>query len=69
MAQFVFLCFAGKRSEEGLIQWMKRRTGPGAPTLESTDSAAQFIDSHKIAVVGFFDVRLSILIILTDNPY
>ncbi len=37
---------------------MKRRSGPGAPVLDSADSAAEFIDSHKIAVVGFFDVRL-----------
>uniref|UniRef100_A0A8P4G411 protein disulfide-isomerase n=1 Tax=Dicentrarchus labrax TaxID=13489 RepID=A0A8P4G411_DICLA len=49
--------FTGKRSVEGIIQWMKRRAGPGAPVLDSADSAAQFIDSHKIAVVGFFDVR------------
>lgn len=42
---------------------MKRRTGPGTPVLDSTDSAAQFIDSHNITVVGFFDVRLSILAI------
>ncbi|XP_035516453.1 protein disulfide-isomerase A2 [Morone saxatilis] len=47
--------FTGKRSVEGIIQWMKRRAGPGAPVLDSADSAAQFIDSHKIAVVGFFD--------------
>lgn len=43
-----------------MIEWMKRRTGPGAPVLDSADAAAQFIDSHKIAVVGFFDVCLSI---------
>ncbi|XP_045904159.1 protein disulfide-isomerase A2 [Micropterus dolomieu] len=47
--------FTGKRSVEGIIQWMKRRTGPGTPVLDSTDSAAQFIDSHNITVVGFFD--------------
>ncbi|XP_070841664.1 protein disulfide-isomerase A2 [Chaetodon trifascialis] len=47
--------YMGKRSTEGIIQWMKRRTGPGAPELDSADSAEQFIDSHKIAVVGFFE--------------
>lgn len=55
---FAVVCFPGKRSAEGIIQWMKRRTGPGAPVLDTADSAEQFIDSHKIAVVGFFDVRI-----------
>ncbi|XP_071360779.1 protein disulfide-isomerase A2 [Trachinotus anak] len=47
--------YTGKRSAEGIIQWMKRRTGPGAPVLDSAESAAQFIDAHNISVVGFFD--------------
>uniref|UniRef100_A0A8C9X8I3 protein disulfide-isomerase n=1 Tax=Sander lucioperca TaxID=283035 RepID=A0A8C9X8I3_SANLU len=47
--------YTGKRTANGIIQWMKRRAGPGAPVLDSADSAAQFIDSHNITVVGFFD--------------
>ncbi|XP_023149318.2 protein disulfide-isomerase A2 [Amphiprion ocellaris] len=47
--------FTGKRTVVGIMQWMKRRTGPGAPDLDSVDAAAQFIDSHNITVVGFFD--------------
>ncbi|KAM7010126.1 protein disulfide-isomerase A2 [Tautogolabrus adspersus] len=47
--------YTGKRSLEGIIEWMKRRVGPGAPVLDSTDSAAQFIDSSNITVVGFFE--------------
>ncbi|XP_042341616.1 LOW QUALITY PROTEIN: protein disulfide-isomerase-like [Plectropomus leopardus] len=47
--------YTGKRTAEGIIGWMKRRAGPGAPVLDSVDSAAQFIDSHNITVVGFFD--------------
>ncbi|XP_067441211.1 protein disulfide-isomerase A2 [Thunnus thynnus] len=47
--------FTGKRSVEGIIQWLKRRTGPGASVLDTADSAAQFIDTHNISVVGFFD--------------
>ncbi|KAI3352493.1 hypothetical protein L3Q82_005445 [Scortum barcoo] len=47
--------YTGKRSAEGIIQWMKRRAGPGALVLDSADSAAQFIDSHNVTVVGFFD--------------
>ncbi|XP_028419878.1 protein disulfide-isomerase A2 [Perca flavescens] len=47
--------YTGKRTTNGIIQWMKRHAGPGAPVLDSADSAAQFIDSHNITVVGFFD--------------
>ncbi|XP_060944685.1 protein disulfide-isomerase A2 [Limanda limanda] len=47
--------FTGKRTAEGIVQWMKRRSGPGAPLLDSAESAAQFIDAHDINVVGFFD--------------
>ncbi|XP_068583792.1 protein disulfide-isomerase A2 [Cebidichthys violaceus] len=47
--------YTGKRSKEGIIQWMKRRAGSGAPVLDSADSAAQFIESHNITVIGFFD--------------
>ncbi|XP_042371683.1 protein disulfide-isomerase-like, partial [Plectropomus leopardus] len=49
------VAYTGKRTAEGIIGWMKRRAGPGAPVLDSVDSAAQFIDSHNITVVGFFD--------------
>ncbi|XP_034087429.1 protein disulfide-isomerase A2 [Gymnodraco acuticeps] len=49
------LVFSGKRTAEGIVQWLKRHAGPGVPVLDSADSAAQFIDSHNINVVGFFD--------------
>lgn len=47
--------FNGKRSAEGIVQWLKRRSGPGAQELDSVAAAAQFIDSHNITVVGFFE--------------
>uniref|UniRef100_A0A8C5G3W5 Protein disulfide-isomerase n=1 Tax=Gouania willdenowi TaxID=441366 RepID=A0A8C5G3W5_GOUWI len=46
--------YSGKRTVEGITQWMKRHSGPGAPTLDSVKSAAQFIDAHNLTVVGFF---------------
>lgn len=46
--------YRGGRSVEGIIHWMKRQASPGAPTLDSPASAAQFIDAHNISVVGFF---------------
>ncbi|KAM6940211.1 protein disulfide-isomerase A2 [Xenentodon cancila] len=47
--------YTGKRSVVGIIQWLKRRAGPGAPELTSVGSAAEFINAHNITVVGFFD--------------
>ncbi|XP_077381306.1 protein disulfide-isomerase-like [Festucalex cinctus] len=46
--------YTGERTVTGIIQWLKRRTGPGASVLENADSAASFIDAHNITVVGFF---------------
>uniref|UniRef100_A0A8D2ZKW6 Protein disulfide-isomerase n=1 Tax=Scophthalmus maximus TaxID=52904 RepID=A0A8D2ZKW6_SCOMX len=47
--------YTGKRTAEGIVQWMKRRAGPGAAVLDSAESAAQHIEAHHITVVGFFD--------------
>ncbi|XP_008336351.2 protein disulfide-isomerase-like, partial [Cynoglossus semilaevis] len=47
--------YTGKRSAEGIIQWMKHRTSAGAAVLDSVESAAQFVEAHNISVVGFFD--------------
>ncbi|XP_051939669.1 protein disulfide-isomerase A2 [Hippocampus zosterae] len=46
--------FTGKRTVTGIIQWMKRRSGPGATVLADASSAASFVDAHNITVVGFF---------------
>ncbi|XP_040042015.2 protein disulfide-isomerase A2 [Gasterosteus aculeatus] len=46
--------FTGKRTSEGIIRWLERRAGPGAPLLDSADSAARFIEAHNITVIGFF---------------
>ena len=45
----------------GIIQWMKRRTGPGAQDIDTADSAAEFINAHNITVIGFFDVCFSLM--------
>ncbi|XP_016522670.1 protein disulfide-isomerase-like isoform X3 [Poecilia formosa] len=49
------LDYTGKRSVVGIIQWMKRRAGPGTSNLDFVDSAAKFIGTHNISVVGFFN--------------
>uniref|UniRef100_A0A8C6UC36 protein disulfide-isomerase n=1 Tax=Neogobius melanostomus TaxID=47308 RepID=A0A8C6UC36_9GOBI len=53
----------------GIIQWMKRRPSPGAPTLGSPASAAQFIDAHNISVVGFFKAVLDELYFDTAEEF
>ncbi|XP_014832926.1 PREDICTED: protein disulfide-isomerase-like isoform X2 [Poecilia mexicana] len=49
------LDYTGKRSVVGIIQWMKRRAGPGTSNLDFVDSAVKFISTHNISVVGFFN--------------
>ncbi|XP_034043969.1 protein disulfide-isomerase A2 isoform X2 [Thalassophryne amazonica] len=49
------ITYTGKRSAESLIRWLKRRTGPGATILDSSDAAEQFNNAHNISVVGFFE--------------
>ncbi|CAL8331865.1 unnamed protein product [Merluccius merluccius] len=47
--------FTGKRTAEGMVQWMLRRAGPGAAVLETPDAAAELLNTHNITVVGFFN--------------
>ncbi|XP_059902370.1 protein disulfide-isomerase A2 [Gadus macrocephalus] len=47
--------YTGKRTAEGIVQWMMRRAGPGAAVLETPDTATQLINTHNITVVGFFN--------------
>lgn len=51
----------GQRDAEGIVKWMKRKAGPGAILLEDEAGAAAFLDSHSVAVVGFFHVSLLIM--------
>ncbi|XP_045568505.1 protein disulfide-isomerase A2 isoform X2 [Salmo salar] len=46
--------FTGKRTVQGIVQWMKRRSGPVAVALETTDAAAEHINLHNVTVLGFF---------------
>ncbi|KAL1005224.1 hypothetical protein UPYG_G00056310 [Umbra pygmaea] len=46
--------FTGKRTAQGIVQWMKRRSGPSAVVLESAAATAEHIKHHNVTVVGFF---------------
>ncbi|XP_072458015.1 protein disulfide-isomerase A2 [Notamacropus eugenii] len=46
--------FTGPREAEGIVRWLKRRSGPAATQLETEAEAAQLIDSQDIVIIGFF---------------
>ncbi|NXL66684.1 PDIA2 isomerase, partial [Chordeiles acutipennis] len=48
------LAYSGRMDAEGIVRWMRRRAGPSATLLQDTDTAAAFIRSQDLVVVGFF---------------
>ncbi|NXF10119.1 PDIA2 isomerase, partial [Smithornis capensis] len=44
----------GRMDTQGIVRWMQRRAGPSATLLQDTDTAAAFVDSQDLVVVGFF---------------
>ncbi len=58
---FIFLylftfSFAGGRDANGIMTWLKKKTGPAAKTLTSVDELTTFKDGAEVVVVGFFKV-------------
>ncbi|XP_054036697.1 protein disulfide-isomerase A2 [Dryobates pubescens] len=48
------VAYTGRMDAEGIVRWMQRRAGPSATLLQDTDTAAAFISSQDLVVVGFF---------------
>ncbi|XP_041960241.1 protein disulfide-isomerase A2 [Alosa sapidissima] len=46
--------FSGKRTVQGILQWLNRRMGPSATSLTTTRGAQEFIDANNVTIVGFF---------------
>ncbi|XP_041701104.1 protein disulfide-isomerase A2 [Coregonus clupeaformis] len=46
--------FTGKRTVQGIVQWLKRRSGPSAVLLETPEAASEHISLHNVTVLGFF---------------
>ncbi|NXX99815.1 PDIA1 isomerase, partial [Centropus bengalensis] len=44
---------AGREADD-IVNWLKKRTGPAAATLEDAASAETLVDSNEVAVIGFF---------------
>lgn len=47
--------YNGGRTSDTIINWVEKKTGPPAVTLEAVDAAKKFVEDHEIAIVGFFD--------------
>uniref|UniRef100_UPI00398F08AD protein disulfide-isomerase-like n=1 Tax=Pristiophorus japonicus TaxID=55135 RepID=UPI00398F08AD len=46
--------YTGKRNANGIVSWLKRRSGPSYTFLESVAEVETFIDSAEVVIVGFF---------------
>lgn len=46
--------FQGGRTSEEIVTWLKKKTGPPAQTLATSDETKAFIDARSVAVIGFF---------------
>lgn len=49
-----FCLFLGGRTADGIVTWLKKKTGPPAKELNTVEEAKAFIDENKVAIVGFF---------------
>ena len=46
--------YTRERTSQAMINWMKLKTGPSAPSLSSIDQTKAYIDSNDVVIVGFF---------------
>ncbi|KAK2167584.1 hypothetical protein LSH36_26g09006 [Paralvinella palmiformis] len=51
--------YQGGRQANDIVNWLKKKTGPPAKTLESKEDATEFITKPDVAIVGFFKARCS----------
>jgi protein disulfide-isomerase A1 len=47
--------YKGGRTEDTIISYMRKTTGPAAKELATTEDVTAFIDSAKVVVVGYFE--------------
>lgn len=46
--------YNGERTAEGIIKWLKKKTGPPAQDLQTVEDAEKFRDSQEVVVIGYF---------------
>ena len=42
---------------DDIVNWIAKKTGPPAKTLETLEDAKAFAEKDEVAVIGFFKVR------------
>lgn len=48
--------YSGGRTADEIVNWLKKKTGPAATTLNSAEELKNLIDGNEVVVVGFFSV-------------
>jgi len=46
--------YSGGRDEEGIVRWVKKKTGPPATTAETADDIKKLEEDNEVIVVGYF---------------
>jgi protein disulfide-isomerase A1 len=46
--------YSGGRTADEIVNWLNKKTGPAAKTLETTEELKTFTEEPQVAVVGFF---------------
>eukprot|EP00742_Colponemidia_sp_Colp-10_P000679 GILJ01000739.1.p1 GENE.GILJ01000739.1~~GILJ01000739.1.p1 ORF type:complete len:489 (+),score=141.09 GILJ01000739.1:50-1516(+) len=46
--------YTGGRTEQDIINWMKKKTGPAAKAVDVAADMDKFVEGNNVAVVGFF---------------
>ncbi|XP_030061020.1 protein disulfide-isomerase [Microcaecilia unicolor] len=46
--------YSAGREADDIVNWLKKRTGPAATTIADTAAAEALLESHEVAVIGFF---------------
>ncbi|KAK9124273.1 hypothetical protein Sjap_013875 [Stephania japonica] len=51
----VHKAYNGPRTKEGIVAWIKKKTGPGVTNVTTIEDAKRILNSEEKLVVGFFD--------------
>ena len=54
---FLFSLSTGPRQAEGIVSWLKKKTGFPATKLADTEAAQKFVADREVAVIGFFSAE------------